>query len=124
MTIRHLGRFKMTDSRITTTDVLYPPSGARTTTTRTRDVAEKMELARFPGHHVIAEREGDDLVVYQIGDPDGLGVTLSTTGDRTPRNLVDLQKTYDEAFGSRRKTHEQQVDRHTAGQVLADLARR
>jgi hypothetical protein len=65
MTIRHLGRFKMTDSRITTTDVLYPPSGARTTTTRTRDVAEKMELARFPGHHVIAEREGDDLVVYQ-----------------------------------------------------------
>src|ERR1700733_6533290 len=86
--VRHLGRFRMNDG-------LFPPSGSRSTTTRTRDVAEKMELARFPGHQVIAERDGEDLVIYQIGDPDGLGVNVTNTVDRMPRTVADLQRLYD-----------------------------
>ncbi len=89
--VRHLGRFKMNDGR---------------TTGRIGDIAEKMELARFLGHHVIAEREGDELVVYQIGDDDGLGVLVTgSTGDRSGpiKTVADLQKTYDEMYG-RRKT--------------------
>lgn len=108
-TVRHLGRFRMNDGR---------------NTSRIGDTAEKLELARFPGHHVIAEREGEDLVVYQIGDNDGLGVLVTgNTGD-APKTMADLQRVYDEAFKSRRKTHEQQVDRHSATQALAGLARR
>jgi hypothetical protein len=87
-TVRHLGRFRMNDGR---------------TTGRVGDTAEKMELARFPGHHVVAEREGEDLVVYQIGDGDGLGVLVTgNTVDRAPKTVNDLQKIYD-ADTARRK---------------------
>jgi hypothetical protein len=108
---RHLGRFRMNDGR---------------TTGRVGDVAEKMELARFRGHQVIAERDGEDLVIYQIGDPDGLGVNVTNTTDRAPQpqTTADLQKLYDKTFSSGRKTHEQQSDRHSASEALADLARR
>jgi hypothetical protein len=107
---RFVGRFKMNDGRITS---------------RVGDVAEKMELARFPGHHVVAEREGEDLVVYQIGDNDGLGVLVTggATGDQAPKNLTDLQRTYDRAY-ERRETFKQKSDRESYGQALADQARR
>jgi hypothetical protein len=119
-TARHLGRFRMNDG-------LFPPSGSRFAATRTRDVAEKMELARFPGHQVVAERDGEDLVIYQIGDPDGLGVNLTNTTDRDrsppPQTTADLQKLYDRAY-ERRDNFKQRADRHSATQVLADHVRR
>jgi hypothetical protein len=124
MKVTHLGRFRAADAGRLTRDVLAEMNDGRVTG-RTSDVAEKMELARFPGHHVVAEREGEDLVVYQIGDNDGLGVTVTgTTDGRTPKTTADLQRVYDAAFGSRRKTHEQKVDQHSASEALADRARR
>jgi len=108
---RFVGRFKMTDGRVTG---------------RVGDVAEKMELARFPGHQVIAERDGEDLVIYQIGDPDGLGVNLTSTTDRAsppPQTTAELQKLYDRAY-ERRDNFKQQVDRHSTSQALADRVRR
>jgi hypothetical protein len=82
MNVRHIGRFKVQDGR---------------TTGRIGDTAEKMELARFTGHEIVAERDGEDLVIYQIGDPDGIGVNVTgATGDRRAvKNLADLQKTFD-----------------------------
>jgi hypothetical protein len=111
--VRHLGRFKMNDGRVTG---------------RVGDVAEKMELARFPGQHVIAERIGDDLVVFQIGDPDGLGVNLTNTTDRDrasppPQTTADLQKLYDRAY-ERRDNFKQRSDSHSASHALADHVRR
>jgi hypothetical protein len=117
---RFVGRFKMTDAGRPTRDVLAEREGR--VTGRTGDVAEKMELARFPGHQVVAERDGQDLVIYQIGDPDGIGVNIIGTGDRAPKTLADLQKTYDAAFG-RRETPKQKLDRHAAGECLADRVR-
>jgi hypothetical protein len=107
---RFIGRFRMNDGRVTS---------------RVGDVAEKMELARFPGHQVVAERDGEDLVIYQIGDPDGLGVNVTggATGDRAPRNLAELQQVFDKAY-ERRDNFKQQVDRHSASEALADLNRR
>jgi len=105
---RFLGRFRHNDGR---------------NTSRIGDTAEKMELARFPGHHVVAEREGEDLVVYQIGDNDGLGVLVSGTADRGPKTTADLQRVYDEANG-RRTTFQEKRDRHSATEALAGLVRR
>jgi hypothetical protein len=106
---RFVGRFKMNDGRATA---------------RMGDTAEKMELARFPGHHVVAEREGEDLVVYQIGDNDGLGVLVTGgTGDQAPRTLSDLQKTYDKVY-ERRDTFKQRSDREGAARCFADRVRR
>lgn len=107
--VRHLGRFHTIDGR---------PTG------RIGDMAEKKEVARFPGNHVVAEREGEDLVVYQIGDEDGLGVLVDgVTTDRTPvRTVADLQRVYDQANG-RRQTFQQRRDRQSAGEALADHAR-
>jgi hypothetical protein len=123
--VTHLGRFRTSDAGRPTRDVLAEMNDGRVTG-RTIDVAEKMELARFPGHHVVAEREGEDLVVYQIGDPDGLGVNVTggATGDRAPKTTADLQRVYDAVFSGRRKTFEQQAQRHDASQVLADRVRR
>jgi hypothetical protein len=104
--IRHLGRFKTSDGR-------------------TADIAEKMELARFPGHHVIAEREeGGDLVVYQIGDDDGLGVLVSgATGDRSPvKTLTDLQRVYDAKFkrpDTLRKLNQQSINENFVDRARA-----
>lgn len=106
--VRHLGRFTVTDGR---------------NTGRVGDTAAKMELARFPGHHVVAEREGEDLVIYQLGDSDGLGVLMSgNTVDRSPKTVADLQRVYDSAYG-RRQTPRQKLDQHSAGQCLADRVR-
>lgn len=107
---RFVGRFRVQDGR---------------TAGRIGDTAEKMELARFPGHAVIAERDGEDLVIYQIGDADGLGVLVTGgTGDhRAPRNLAELQQVFDRAY-ERRDNFKQQSDRHSAGQALADRFRR
>lgn len=105
---RFIGRFRQEDGR----------------STRVGDTAEKMELARFPGHHVIAERQGEDLVIFQIGDPDGLGVLVTgNTGDRAPKTTADLQRVYDEANG-RRKTYQEKRDQHSATQALAGLVGR
>ena len=122
---RHIGRFRMNDGRITTTDVLYQPSSTRSTATRTRDVAEKVEIARFDGPHFTAEREGDSLIIFCIGDDTGVaGVNVISNGDRAPKNLTELQKVYDEAYSSRRRTFEQRADHHSASQALADHVRR
>ena len=106
---RFVGRFRHNDGR---------------NTSRIGDTAEKMELARYPGHHVIAERDGEDLVIYQIGDPDGIGVLVSgNTGDRAPKTMADLQRVYDEANG-RRTTFQEKRDRHSATEALAGRVRR
>jgi hypothetical protein len=122
--IRHLGRFRMTDGRVTTTDVLFPPSGSRSTATRTRDLAEKVEIARFDGPHFTAEREGDALVIFCIGDDTGVaGVNVIGTGDRAPKDLAALQRIYDAAY-ERRDNFKQRADSHSASQALADRVRR
>jgi hypothetical protein len=117
---RHIGRFRMNDGRITTTDVLYQPSGTRSTATRTRDVAEKVEIARFDGPHFTAEREGDSLIIFCIGDDTGVaGVNVISNGDRAPpKNLADLQKVYDKAY-ERRDNFKQQSDNHSTSQAVA-----
>ena len=105
---RFIGRFKMNDGRVTG---------------RVGDTAEKMELARFPGHHVVAEREGEDLVIYQIGDNDGLGVLVSsTTTDRAPKTMDDLQRLYDRSY-ERRDNFKQRADRHSVAESFAIGAR-
>jgi hypothetical protein len=105
---RFIGRFRNNDGR---------------TAGRVGDTAEKMELARFPGHQVIAEREGDDLVIYQIGDGDGLGVIVNgNTADRAPKTIADLQKVYDAAYATR-ETPRQRMDRQSSVEAVADLAR-
>jgi hypothetical protein len=112
-TVRHLGRFRGADADRTI--------DAR----RTADLAEKVEIARFDGPHFTAEREGDSLVIYCIGDDTGVaGVNVIGTVDRPPKNMKELQRVYDEAFKSRLKTHEQQADKHSATQALAGLAGR
>ena len=95
-TVRHLGRFRSAD----------------TNRTKTADLAEKVEIARFDGPHFTAEREGDALVIYCIGDDTGVaGVNVIGTVDRAPRTTADLQRVYDEANG-RRKTFQEKRDRH------------
>jgi hypothetical protein len=104
---RFIGRFRHNDGR---------------NTSRIGDTAEKMELARYPGHHVIAERDGEDLVIYQIGDPDGLGVLVTgNTGD-APKTTSDLQRVYDAAY-ARPETPRERLDRGSAGQSFADRVR-
>src|ERR1700724_2558198 len=100
-TVRHLGRFRSVD----------------TSKSRTADLAEKVEIARFDGPHFTAERDGDSLVIYCIGDDQGMaGVNVIGTVDRPPRapkNMNDLQKVYDEAY-ARPETPRQKLDRHSA----------
>jgi hypothetical protein len=127
--VRHLGRFRMNDGRVTTTDVIFPPSGSRSTATRTRDLAEKVEIARFDGPHFTAEREGDALIIFCIGDDTGVaGVNVIGTTDRDrapppPQTTADLQKLYDRAY-ERRDNFKQRADSHSASQALADHVRR
>ena len=46
--------------------------------------ATKTKIATFSGQHFIAEREGDELCIYSVGDQDGLpgaNVLGNVTGD-------------------------------------------
>ena len=57
-TVSHLGRFRTTD--------------ASRRSSKTADSAEKVKVARFDGPHFTAEREVDSLVIYCIGDDQGV----------------------------------------------------
>jgi hypothetical protein len=57
-----------------------------------RDTAHKTEVARFQGKHYVAEREGDELVVYALHDDLGMPAQDSHTNDRPVRTLGDLNR--------------------------------
>jgi hypothetical protein len=42
---------------------------------RTKDQATKTLIATFPGSGFVAEREGDEIKVYLVADPDGTPTT-------------------------------------------------
>jgi hypothetical protein len=111
---RHLGRFRVQDGRITGRVGDYEPP------------AQKTEVSRFKGEHHVAERDSEtgDLVIFSIGNSDGIPGVEQYTADRAPKNLTDLQKLYDEAYSSRRRTFEQRADSHSTSQALADHVRR
>ena len=52
---------------------------------RTRDVAEKTRVAVYSGAHYVAEREGEDLIIYSIGDE---GVPGVRTGDKRANDAL------------------------------------
>jgi hypothetical protein len=90
--VQHLGRFRTADA------------GRTVDSSRTGDTAEKVEIARFDGPHFTAEREGDSLVIYCIGDDMGVaGVNVIGTVDRPPTNLKELQRVYDSKYENRRR---------------------
>jgi hypothetical protein len=106
-TVRHLGRFRSVD----------------TSKSRTADLAEKVEIARFDGPHFTAERDGDSLIIYCIGDDQGMaGVNVIGTVDRPPKSMKELQRVYDEAY-ARPETPRQKLDRESGGRALADRVR-
>jgi hypothetical protein len=87
-TVHHLGRFRTAD--------------AGRLVNKTGDLAEKVEIARFDGPHFTAEREGDSLVIYCIGDDQGVaGVNVLGTIDRPPTNMKELQRVYDAKYPKR-----------------------
>jgi hypothetical protein len=89
--VHHLGRFRTADA------------GRTVDARRTADLAEKVEIARFDGPHFTAEREGDALVIYCIGDDMGVaGVNVIGTVDRPPTNMRELQRVYDAEYEKRR----------------------
>jgi hypothetical protein len=62
---------------------------------RTRDdVAEKTQVAVYKGAHFVAERNGEDLIIYSIGTDGGAGVTLrnSTSTSDAPKAVRDSLK--------------------------------
>ena len=101
-------KFKMRDGA---------PRGKRAISTR--DVAEKTRVAVYNGAHYIAEREGEDLVVYAIGDDDGIpGVRTSDKRAREALNKIRdsqapikaMQQAADKLWGEQRAAQEA-VDR-------------
>ncbi len=55
----------------------------------------KTRAATFHGNHFIAEREGDDLCIYAIGDGDGIpGAAVQSGGalDASPAGLRELNR--------------------------------
>jgi hypothetical protein len=54
------------------------------------DDALKTEVARFRGHHYVAEREDDELVVFALADEHGQPAQLVTTDHLPVRTLADL----------------------------------
>jgi hypothetical protein len=87
-TVNHLGRFRSAD--------------AGRTIRKIGDAAEKIEIARFDGPHFVAERQGDSLIIYCIGDDTGVaGVNVVGTVDRPPTNLKELQRSYDAKYENR-----------------------
>jgi hypothetical protein len=62
---------------------------------RTRDeVAEKTQVAVYTGAHFVAEREGEDLIIYSIGADGGAGVVQrnSTSTSDAPKAVRDSLK--------------------------------
>jgi hypothetical protein len=59
-----------------------------------RDEAHKTELARFKGAHIVAEREGNELVIFALHDEHGMPATTSTTdkGSSVLRSLADINR--------------------------------
>ena len=58
---------------------------------RTRDeVAEKTQVAVYTGAHFVAERDGEDLIIYSIGTDGGAGVVQrnSTADQIAPRRQI------------------------------------
>jgi hypothetical protein len=111
---RFVGRFRVRDGRITDKTGDYEPP------------AQKTEVSRFKGEHHISERDAEtgDLIIFRIDNSAGVPGVETFTADRAPKNLTDLQRMYDEAYGSRRQTFEQRATRHGAGEALADRVRR
>jgi len=54
-----------------------------------RDDALKTEVARFRGHHYVAEREDDELVIFALTDEHGQPAQLTSANDHI-RTLADL----------------------------------
>lgn len=58
--------------------------GSMTTTRDAQGNATKTKIATFSGQHFIAERQGEELCIYSVGDSDGMpgaSVIGSTIGD-------------------------------------------
>jgi hypothetical protein len=73
---------------------------------RVRDTAHKTELARFKGAHIIAEREGSELVIYALNDEHGMPASTMTPYTATDRRsvirtLADINKRSAELYRKR-----------------------
>jgi hypothetical protein len=114
MQSRFIRRFRVQDIRTTGTTLDFEPP------------AQKTEVARFHGAEHLSERDAEtgDLIIFRIDNSAGVPGVETFTADRAPKNLTDLQRMYDEAYGSRRQTFEQRSERHAAGEVFADRVRR
>jgi hypothetical protein len=59
-----------------------------------RDTATKRRIATFSGDHHIAERQGNDLHIYQLldefGNPAAVEGTADAAAPKTIRSLSDL----------------------------------
>ena len=53
--------------------------------------AKKTEVCRYAGKHYVAEREGDELVVYALHDEHGVPA-VTGDGRATIRSLADLNR--------------------------------
>jgi hypothetical protein len=62
--------------------------------TRDAQGATKTKIATFSGQHFIAEREGEELCIYSVGDQDGLpgANVLGTVMDAGPGGLAELNR--------------------------------
>ena len=86
---KQLGRFHQTER--------FHQTDAGHSIVRDDGNATKTKIATFSGQHFIAEREGDELCVYSVGDQDGLpgaNVLGNDTGDGSnrPTTIADLNK--------------------------------
>lgn len=68
---------------------------------RTRDGAIKSEVARFAGPQYVAERDGEDgaLIVYEIHDGVGGGVTTELSGEISGRSTGDRARVSSKVMG-------------------------
>jgi len=57
-----------------------------------RDAVHKTELARFKGAHIVAEREGGELVIFALHDEHGMPASTITTDRGVLRTLADLNR--------------------------------
>jgi len=65
--------------------------------TRTRDVAEKTLIAVYSGPEYVAEREGDELRIYSIGQD---GVAGVKTGDSVVNDALSQVRKLRNEFAS------------------------
>jgi len=124
MRVTHLGRFRSADAGRPTRDVLAERAAEAGRTGDYEPPAMKTEVARFQGEHHVSERDAEtgDLVIYSIGNSDGIPGVETYTGDRAPKTLTDLQKTYDKAY-ERHDNFKQRADQHSAAESFAIGAR-